>query len=118
MSAPVSLLGLYPNVNRQTADIHSRAFLSAHAIHEGSCMSDTNADHNLSFLRHEIANILMTVRGYAELMLLREGLDPAIRRYPEQIIMAVDRATHELEQRYPVTNKTSYVAPSSSRAGA
>ena len=73
-------------------------------------MSETTADHSLKFLRHEIANVLMTVRGYAELMLLREGLDPAMRRYPEQIILAIDRATRELEQLYSITNKTSYLA--------
>ena len=81
-------------------------------------MSEVNADHSLSFLRHEIANVLMTVRGYAELMLLRGGLDPAMKRYPEQIIMAIDRATRELEQQCPVANKASYVTPANTRAGA
>jgi signal transduction histidine kinase len=80
-------------------------------------MSETNADHNLNFLRHEIGNILMTVRGYAELMLLREGLDPAMRRYPEQIILAIDRATRELEQICPLPKKNPYVTPASNRAG-
>jgi signal transduction histidine kinase len=61
-------------------------------------MSETTADHNLSFFRHDIANVLMAVRGYAELMLLRESLDPTLRRYPEQIILAVDRVARELAE--------------------
>jgi hypothetical protein len=54
-------------------------------------MSET-ADCNINFLRHKIANVLTAVRGYAELMLFEEGLDPTMRRYSEQIILAVDQA--------------------------
>ena len=64
-------------------------------------MSETIADQDLRFFRHEMANVLMTVRGYAELMLLRKDLNPELRHCPEQIIQAVDRATHTLEQLRP-----------------
>jgi len=75
-------------------------------------MSEMKTDHNLSFLRHDIANVLMVVRGYAELMLSRESLDPALRRYPEQIILAVDRAAQELAQLGPGTqDKNSFPVP-------
>ena len=61
-------------------------------------MSEPFEDRNLTLLRHDLANILMTVRGYAELMLVRDNLDPALRRYPEQIILAIDRASRDLDQ--------------------
>ncbi len=55
-------------------------------------------DESLNLVRHDLANLLMMVRGYAELMLIRDGLDPNLRRYPEQIVVAVDRASAKLEQ--------------------
>jgi signal transduction histidine kinase len=61
-------------------------------------MSEIIRDHDLNFFSHEIANVLMTVRGYAELLVQREGLDPDVRRYPKQIISAIDQATHKLKQ--------------------
>ncbi len=61
-------------------------------------MIEGHDDDSLMLLRHDLANLLTMVRGYAELMLIRESLDPALRRYPEQIVVAVDRATAKLEQ--------------------
>jgi signal transduction histidine kinase len=61
-------------------------------------MSEAPAPDPLSSLRHDLANILMTVRGYAELMLIRDGLDPAMRHYPEQIVTAIDRAAVMLDE--------------------
>jgi hypothetical protein len=74
-------------------------------------MSDTIVERDLNFLRHEIANVLMTVRGYAELIVLRKGLDPNMRRYPEQIILAVDHAARRLEQLHPSAAKASLTTP-------
>jgi signal transduction histidine kinase len=80
-------------------------------------MSELKTDHNLSFLRHDIANVLMVVRGYAELMLTRESLDPALRRYPEQIILAVDRAARDLAQLSSgAQEKSPFPAPGESSA--
>jgi len=61
-------------------------------------MLDAHEDDGLTLLRHDLANLLTMVRGYAELLLVRENLDPGLRRYPEQIVLAVDRATAKLEQ--------------------
>jgi len=64
---------------------------------EAVSMSEAPGQDPLAALRHDLANLLMTVRGYAELLLVREGLDPGLRRYPEQILTAVDRASAMLD---------------------
>ena len=64
-------------------------------------MQAAQDENDFSLLRHDLANLLMTVRGYAELMLLRQTLDPSLRRYPEQIVVAVDRAAAKLDQLRP-----------------
>jgi len=61
-------------------------------------MSEASGSDPLSTLRHDLANVLMTVRGYAELLLIREGLDPDLRYYPEQIVSAIDRAAAMLDE--------------------
>jgi signal transduction histidine kinase len=61
-------------------------------------MMEVHEDDPLTLLRHDLANLLTMVRGYAELMLMRDTLDPGLRRYPEQIVLAADRATAKLEQ--------------------
>ncbi len=60
-------------------------------------MPEASGQDSLAAVRHDLANLLMTVRGYAELLLIREGLDPSLRRYPEQIVTAIDRASVILE---------------------
>jgi lipopolysaccharide biosynthesis protein len=42
-------------------------------------------------------------------MLIRESLDPALRRYPEQIVVAVDRATAKLEQLRLLTIREQFI---------
>ena len=74
-------------------------------------MPETSMDRDLGLFRHEIANALMTVRGYAELMLMRESLDIQSRRYSEKILRAVDNANRALEQLYPTAGNTSLMPP-------
>jgi signal transduction histidine kinase len=72
-------------------------------------MIEGHDDDSLMHLRHDLANLLTMVRGYAELMLIRESLDPALRRYPEQIVVAVDRATAKLEQLRLLTIREQFI---------
>jgi signal transduction histidine kinase len=76
-------------------------------------MSEPIVDQDLNYFHHEMANVLMVVRGYAELMLLRGRLDPEMRRYPEQLILAVDHATRELERLHSSGNKALQATPAS-----
>jgi signal transduction histidine kinase len=76
-------------------------------------MSEGSEDRDFSSFRHEIANALLTVRGYAELMLLREDLAPDTRRYSEQIIMAVDRTTRKIDQQRSSATKASLATAAS-----
>ena len=74
-------------------------------------MSEPIGDENLNSFHHEMANVLMVVRGYAELMLLRGRLDPDMRRYPEQLILAVDHATRKLESLHARAHKALQATP-------
>ena len=74
-------------------------------------MSEAPGQDALAAMRHDLANILMTVRGYAELMLIRDGLDPKLRHYPEQIVTAVDRATAMLDEMRQARQARGLVAP-------
>jgi len=73
-------------------------------------MSEASDADSLSTLRHDLANLLMTVRGYAELMLLRGGLDPKLRRYPEQIVTSIDRATALLDEMRQAREASGFLA--------
>jgi signal transduction histidine kinase len=74
-------------------------------------MSEASGQDALAALRHDLANLLMTVRGYAELMLIRDGLDPQLRHYPQQIVTAVDRAAAMLDEMHKAREASGYLAP-------
>jgi hypothetical protein len=74
-------------------------------------MSEPIAGQDLNYFHHEMTNVLMVVRGYAELMLLRGRLDPDMRRYPEQLILVVDHATRKLENLHASANKVLQATP-------
>jgi len=76
-----------------------RKFASANQVARRELtMQKDQREQKINAIRHDLVNILTMIRGYAELTLMRESLDPVSGGYSRQIVIAVDRAFLSLEQ--------------------
>ena len=75
----------------------SQKHIPASAIACRELKMTKDRQYKIDAIRHDLVNILTMIRGYAELTLMRESLDPVLGGYSRQIVIAVDRAFSAME---------------------